>query len=975
MNYANISSSKARLVSLAVATMLAVVSSCLCSCSDEDYTLPDPFQVEEGIMTNVTLLLDTDPADRVTRAALSDKAERRIYDLVVYVFDRDGRNGRCLTFTNPDDTLVITLPSGLHRVYALANVVNVAQRVNLSKELNAIHDVESLKALTATLSEPSIYRYGGHLLMSCIYAGDQPTDAEGGYLVHPARVNRLELHMKHVSARVTFNVKATPRPGEDTSFTPTGWRVVNAATSAPLFAQPLTDAAHTRYFDMKEYEQFEGLTRAENGQETYSFTFYTFPNILQGQNAQKWADREQMKKDEKGINTSVFENAPETSTYVELTGYYNSEFVDSTGLECRQSAYVTYTIHLGNIGGDLNNYECRSNTHYTYNVEVRGINDIIAKVEAENPEDGSDPTSSDIGDGAIGDVVNARFVYNFDSHYDREIIEFSKDYIQAHPDLLGFYVKTPFDEGAYYIDTEGTESNPGGFTPASKALDCHWIQFRRCDMESDSVYNRNTYAAYNKSDMSASQLIYADQLIRELRSGRDSNGFSVFDRNGKACYTVYIDENYYTTDPRTGQEAPVDFWKQFVNCPSREFLLFCDPSYSADRRSSLLSAYIQIRQRAIRTIYDEKAGNDLQTAWGVESYNETGLLIAPLRNPWSTACSPDNALLNLLSQPIEGTKTIIDMDWDQLMTNTRTNGIYRNQLATLRGSVSPLLYACIQRNRDLNGDGKVSIDEIRWIPAALLQYQELSLGAASLPNECRLYPMGSTEYRRYLSSTGLEVMAEEGATAAPYGTLEALGLPDQYLESSFDYRCIRLLGIEHYTTESAPQPLIKVDAERHYVDVSHLQASCLRDATFYVKDEMESDAADNASNRPYTRGFYYADVEADAVTTSHLTLNAELDADGPSPCSQLNSFDEQGWRLPNEAELSILISNVPDGWDDNGEDYYISRSLSRSNLTGKPSSYYLGVSQMVNGKRQRYLTLPETGKEVKGRVRCVRDAR
>lgn len=76
----------------------------------------------------------------------------------------------------------------------------------------------------------------------------------------------------------------------------------------------------------------------------------------------------------------------------------------------------------------------------------------------------------------------------------------------------------------------------------------------------------------------------------------------------------------------------------------------CNTQFSEDRESSLTTSAVMVSQRSIKTFYNEKAGSDLKTAWGLETVNETGRLDKPDNNPWSTSNSAKNGLWNFFQQ-------------------------------------------------------------------------------------------------------------------------------------------------------------------------------------------------------------------------------------------------------------------------------------------------------------------------------------
>ncbi len=913
------------------------------ACADQDWSeLMPGSEVTESIPTEVTLQLTTSPLLQQTRAAISSQADSRIYNLWLYVFDAEGCNGRLFRFQNPQDKVSFTVSSGQHRLYALANVDEADELVTFSHDLQSITDVQTLRQAVATLQTMTVFRNNGHLVMSGIYNDD--TDASGLCDIRPiGHVTLPEpLRMKRIDARVTFNISLDPSDPEvgNKKFTALSWQVCDAPLGGSLFAG--NESQEVNYFTMSQPLPFEQSVKV-GGVESSSFTFYALENNKRGTGASAWSDREMKVKDPAtGINTPAFAHAPQHATYVKLRGQYSYDYTDeATGHPAHQNAYVEYTIHLGYLGNDaLNNYECQRNTSYTYNVLVRGVEDIILKVETENDPEDDQPGSSDIGNGGEGDVVVASYFFDFDAHYDRSILQFDQKTILSNPDLQGFFVSTPFNEGFYYVDEDGLENPYPNAKPASEAIDYDWIKFRRCDMKSDSIYNSTSFSYYDPDNV-----IDIKQLIRALRTGRDHKGFAVYDRNGKAFYTLFVDENYYTHDPRTGEHGDTDFWKQFVNQQPREMYIFCHCDKTLDNQSSVTRGNIQIRQRSIRTPYDVNAPAALQTAWGVETRNETGQIRGEIVNPWDTqGLTPDNAVKNQLLQ-----LNLIGMEWNTFLSTDIGAGDYQNQLND-NSQYSTFLYACIQRNRDENGNGIIDREEIKWVPAATNHYTEMWIGANSLPNDVRLYPMGSRDYRRYLSSTGDEFLAEEGESLAPYGTLYYTGISGLARPSRYDYRCIRLLGFDNYETDEVmPQPLARVDAANQRISLSWMDSMSLRSTDFNIEDKGETATQDSYLNYPYG-AFEYRDAEAD----------------GTIP---------EGWRLPNDREMALMIEYVPDGWGNPASTTYYKTSTSAApHLTGKAGSLHYGVCQpQEDGSLTRHMELPDANPSAM--MRLVRDVK
>ena len=66
-------------------------------------------------------------------------------------------------------------------------------------------------------------------------------------------------------------------------------------------------------------------------------------------------------------------------------------------------------------------------------------------------------------------------------------------------------------------------------------------------------------------------------------------------------------------------------------------------------------------------------------------------------------------------------------------------------------------YACLYRNRDLNRNGIIDLDEVRWYVPSAIQLIDLALGDKGLPESVRLYQeddhSGIRQHRWYVSSS------------------------------------------------------------------------------------------------------------------------------------------------------------------------------------------------------------------------------
>ena len=67
-------------------------------------------------------------------------------------------------------------------------------------------------------------------------------------------------------------------------------------------------------------------------------------------------------------------------------------------------------------------------------------------------------------------------------------------------------------------------------------------------------------------------------------------------------------------------------------------------------------------------------------------------------------------------------------------------------------------YACLQRNRDEDGDGTISNKEKKWYLASSGQYISLWLGRSSLPEESSLFNIGIGELKVLLKIFPLNII-------------------------------------------------------------------------------------------------------------------------------------------------------------------------------------------------------------------------
>ena len=984
----------------------------LISCADEDI-VSRKVDVVEGINTEVSLLFNSAVPSVQSRGALEIQQEYKVHNLYVFVFNNetgkkeyghlfelnaendadkllDVEEKKSETGPTTSGSVKMKIPSGEKRIYAVANVPlddSHASMENLDN-IESITDLEN----NVVSSSPTVARPTGKLVMSGWLETDsqQESDPKGYCIISPTNENSLSaIKLVRVDARVTFNVsldkeKGEPERGEtiiERRFTPNKYLVKNVPTKAYLYSKDDNVLVKDAGYFSSNNDRFVNFEIVEDS--VSSFTFYMMENKQTATGLEKYEQREEEYKNPSTGENKGYKFAPPTATLVEITGYYFEKYEDRDGLTKERHADVKYTIHLGYVDRNPNDFRCKRNTTYIYNVYVQSVNKIRLEVTSYN--DG-ERTTVEEQPGAEGNIVETDKYYQFDSHYDRMLVTFNKKNIAGR---AGFRVKTPFDDGYYCIKEEE------GITyakPLSDAKDYKWIKFRRHSKNKKRykyIYDKENYADFNPGE-----IITIDKLLEELHTKEESIDYnSIYDSNGDAVYTMFIDEYYYPCDPRKGHygeynsdgwltddatdKEGTDFWKEFVNQPNREIHILCNTQYSQDRESSLTTSAVMVSQRSIKTFYNER-NRELETAWGLETINETGP-IEPGENPWDTNNSSKNGLWNFFEQ----TNYFKDYrggrnGWAKYISSEvkkDNNGVHDYMDVA---NSKKLLYACLQRNRDENGDGYIDETEVKWYPASINQYTDIWIGTPALPAETYLYSnVAATEqgYKRYLSSDGKEFYAEEGSSIGGFKFQYANSITGKPAPTKYDYRCLRNLGKRDGKPASAddmPQHYVSTstswDSEKVTLSLSFINSAALRTDEEYLKGEITAHDENSNLNRPYLKFEFKTVFVGD--DKSWNGINSQIDADTKnSPCAQFNinlPAGEPKWRLPNQRELSLMTSNY-DSW----EGYKYVQSRTRSSLPEKKKNN-IGYSGGRN-ENKPFISLADS--IFKGPVRCVRDVK
>lgn len=950
-------------------------------------------EVVEGLPVTVTIPFATKAKAVVTRAAQDEDLENRVNNAYLLIFDEAGNKIGGRYCTQGDGMNQVSDSTGTLETNAIsqnrARIVGIANLNDGSTStaydltpamLDAITTYDQLCSLQMKLSERSVQR-GSTFIMTGV-AIDKTDENNSEWVQIPGSESgkvqlNCRLRFERTDAKVKFVVTTNKKESfwEYFSFQPKEWRVCKVPAQALVIRDAKggdADGEGTEYFSSRAVN-FEEITRdpLTASYQGGSFVFYMPENKKspkmniseQGTEAEQYALRDKQDKNEPAegdelvlgqeVVNGEFTYANENSTYVEMTGTLSYEYTGpNDGQRYYVEADVRYVIHLGYASGNPNDYDTDRNCNYTYTVTVRGINDIEVEVTADPQGPG------EVRPGAEGDVIYSRAgVYEFDAHYDRRLITINLSDIpdgQTDPDAANgvtWGVRTPFSNGIYDLNA------PDNF---SGIEDYKWVKFAinsdygvegdkyvkypgdqnyddpRIDDGTDNQPPGSSYD-YN-GDYSNARLLDVKQFVERI------NKMKAEGKNGNVAVTVFIDEYVYYRNPVTYKDD-LSLWKYSVDQPDRMMYIFIvpgDSKYSPDGESLVINSVLTFRQKSLRTIYDvnnpdltnSNTINGRQGLWGLESIMETGRLEtggSAIANGDSRSNGRRNTLHCMLGTDYNNNESLHWSDVLNTSDHYAMNSGYKNAL-----------YACLMRNRDLNGDNIVQANEIRWYLASVNQLVDIYIGEYALDREAWLYPENPADrdnktYWHYTTSTynngNPEVLwSEEGASLGSYGASQSNNGP------LYAYRCVRNLGITLDNPDTEPLLLYtctETTNGEYLIDVTRLTPNSRREnfEPGYLPEHTDI----QISNLPYAR-FQVQGADSDFPTPEYEIeyygpLDYGLEFTNEQTWEECLQYEDRGsltagYRLPNQRELLIMLNILPDeAW----------RSYQESHWTGTKS--------------------------------------
>lgn len=1023
-----------------------------------------------------------------TKATLPAHTEQGVFNMYVFVFDKDGNklagqffdsgnlaegdkveaakdNCWCVNNATKDSgdktngRVKLRCSAGENlTLYVIANLDSDMVRVSSDLLSSAVHTEKNLKEFTAFLNQQVVSRNGRFLMTGKV--SDVTIESASGNAVNQTVICKPEkpLMLERVDAKVRFVFK---KGDKIKKFEARQWKVVNVPRVAYVLSyeqRGVTEKRGKDYGDVDpntergDYSKYAGnffTTDFVNFEDftvdgTSEFSFYMMENRQVPKKIPTiYHDRSRGLKtandlndkcpvsytvngEEYSHNMRMFEYANDFSTYVVVTGYVEMELKNNDAGNVL-GGEVEYLIHLGDwrdLERSIDNYNIERNTSYTYTVTVNSMDKILLEVETSK----NGAVFKEEQPGATGQVTIAKEeIALCDCHYVSKTISFRLSNFfrngmvesdKCIVDELTWSVKTPFGEG---------EPSNTGDMDFSSDLDYKWVHFRLNRKGEDGKYletrRKYTPREFHSSDVYRSAytdnkeddgtpgvagyhndgVMTVPRLCRfiknEVKKYLDNNiTMCAFDNDTdpKITLTVFVDEYYYDENPIT-QEKRSDLWKWFVNQDDRKLHILCNSEKSKDMESSSTGSVVTIQQSSIQCVYNtDPSYTDLKTAWGVENKDEDEELGKLEKEKYWSVTSYENrnnndsfnGLYNSCKEwgLSSGTGNTFNenVKWSKYMTYE-----VDNSTPQLLPDYKYMRFACMNRNRDNNGNGIIDREEVRWYLASIRQLVGMYVGDGLLNNKTKLYNKSAVEQgspkaedwqQHIVSSTMFSdnsndptiLWAEEGISTGSFSYTESNCVKGTAI------RCVRNLGYidgesdESYSIDKKPEDYIKSEERdgSYLFTCTHLNELALR---YYTSSELIVSDERSQQNDLYKK-FEMAPGEYDCSEAyasnpdgkSYFELyNAKVTEGVIS--GKGHPYCPKGYRTPSQIEAAIMRYYVP-SWGD-------SKTMTRTYWS---FGSYPGANHKVENKKVGF-SVVGTNVSVSdtqiNTVRCVRDVR
>lgn len=664
-------------------------------------------------------------------------------------------------------------------------------------------------------------------------------------------------------------------------------------------------------------------------------------------------------------------------TYTNPAGNPNNPTIPDQNFPTINSreVYAKYIVHLGYIGADANDFNSLRNSIYTYNVKIKSATEIIVEAfkQGENQPG---------AEGTVIDVTDQMF--NLDAHYAAFNIYLTQE------NLRDFSFSIVAGNHRFSVDRYGNDV--GATTiPTSTTADTYqyysWIEMMPTNstsanvlaaypgIGSDKLYKLNDIRKNYKEDGTGLTAGYYTVFVNEYTYEGETTGAVGDQRGGK--WRDYVNQPnrmaYLNVAQATSNDGLSRYFRSKYAVSQRSIQTYYN---TADNPANAIGVEhinetFGMDMRWPTTTVDLASGNGTYPAVTTAGLSaDNGRYNVWIKSGggngnwttsgnWTTYVQCGNANNNTTGEA--NAVNSIDNDNQRVPNNEKLpktwpvpmpvllsadafSGDTQSEDASINdydpqtdagtAQVIHAMHACMNRNRDLNGNGVIDANELRWYLPASGKYLRVIMGRNALSTPIMDYdnnpvlnqaPRSGENGRLSLAtSDGKTVWAVEGMSMSNFG---------QYSVAPWAVRCIRNLGVNLSEVTSDPtkdpiDPAYSVQkgtgdySTGAVVKNKHYYGTSLRD---YSEDHLPLHKTNSPYNKIGRYGFEVA-LRGNAVTdgalvqqsteatASYTSANGNNDETSyvsyintARSCEDLNeNSGRKGWRTPNQKELVIM---------------------------------------------------------------------
>lgn len=762
------------------------------------------------------------------------------------------------------------------------------------------------------------------------------------------------------------------------------------------------------------------------------------------------------------IANDLWTFAPQYSTFVVIKGTYEQ----SGGVDALDKEYtgsVEYIVHLGDFSstGSMGNYSVERNCSYTYTVKVEDVDRIVVEAEKEGG------TYQEGSEGSIYDYTQSNYAYILDAHYEQVYLEYNLSAIaevvketeeyeagridQAIADALVLTIQSEAMDKDYEGIDYSVHNKQGTLKPyqlyvngkkkeeiLNGNFDYKWVEFwPQADAnviakypgvpswskdDVDDLFNKNVYGGNALGNTGRlidvyDAIVEMGKAVKEICDNKTpsapsadwedyetaNNGKIIIVQNSAGNYvarfTAFVNEYYYYHHPLTNEK--IDSWSLFTNKIPREMIVAMSTSVSDDGNSSYSELYSYISQLSIQTFYNSRANNTIH-GFGMETYNETPLCMFGKNFGEGDDSKGRQNQLNLLGNERRWNTYIENHNngWKSPVTSNRTT----HQLKDVYKDEDCAYYACLSRNRDLDGNGVIEDDEVRWYLASLNEYIRMGIGSDAISNAAQLYtgdkldegfikkyedptvyPLsyiddGALYYTSSADAQRVYWAIERGSYGGTGNKWAGESIGDEGCYLPKPIRCIRLLPGNSKTIDISTVEGINSASTYEWDETNRTITFSDKLVDALYRERVDGILAPHNEDQPANR-FYQKIVVAEYMLEGTYPLGQIIqlnDEDGypdyinmGNPCANYseNGDGDATWRVPNLVELSAMHA-VDKNRPIHKEDLAPANTACCTQFTNQ--NVRLGFIVAAEGT---YITCPGNNETLANeyRVRCVRD--